>query len=380
MQLLPRQDDCFRISGWFTERRYSMKRPDLPPSHHQPERILVVKFRHHGDMLLTTPVIHSLKAAWPAANVDILLYEETRAMLTCHPDIHRIYAIDRTWKKKGVRFQLGQEWQLLKTLRQQRYDVVVNLADQWRSAIITRFTGAPLRLGFNFPKRQGILWQRCHTHLVATDRHQNMHTVEQNLSLLLPLNLAAIDSTVRMHYAQADCQAVRQLLNGTGKYIVVQPTSRWFFKCWSDEKFAAMLQSLHDDGHTIVLTSAPDEKEIAMVNNIISLLASKDNVMSLAGQLTLNQLAALIDEARLFIGVDSVPMHMAAALKTPCVALFGPSKLVFWRPWQVNGELIWAGDFAPLPDPDSVDSKTSERYLDAIPVATVLDAVRRLLV
>lgn len=131
-----------------------MKRPHLPPSSHQPERILVIKFRHHGDMLLTTPVIRSLTAAWPEAEIDVLLYEETRAMLACHPDIHRIYAIDRTWKKEGLRFQLGQEWRLLKILRQQRYDVVVNLADQWRSAIITRFTGAPVRLGFDFPKRQ----------------------------------------------------------------------------------------------------------------------------------------------------------------------------------------------------------------------------------
>ncbi|WP_168409980.1 putative lipopolysaccharide heptosyltransferase III [Erwinia amylovora] len=356
-----------------------MKRPHLPPSSHQPERILVIKFRHHGDMLLTTPVIRSLTAAWPEAEIDVLLYEETRAMLACHPDIHRIYAIGRTWKKEGLRFQLGQEWRLLKILRQQRYDVVVNLADQWRSAIITRFTGAPVRLGFDFPKRQGGLWQRCHTHLVATDQHQTMHTVEQNLSLLHPLNLAAIDSTVGMHYSPDDAHAVQRLLNGTEKYIVIQPTSRWFFKCWSEEKFAAVLQSLRDDGHTIVLTSGPDTKELGMVKNIISLLSSDDKVISLAGQLTLNQLAALIDEAGLFIGVDSVPMHMAAALKTPCIALFGPSKLVFWRPWQVNGEVIWAGDFAPLPDPDSVDTKTSERYLDAIPVETVLNAARRLL-
>ncbi|CCP05172.1 heptosyltransferase III [Erwinia amylovora MR1] len=85
-----------------------MKRPHLPPFSHQPERILVIKFRHHGDMLLTTPVIRSLKAAWPEAKIDVLLYEETRAMLACHPDIHRIYAIDRTWKKKGYVFSLAR--------------------------------------------------------------------------------------------------------------------------------------------------------------------------------------------------------------------------------------------------------------------------------
>lgn len=356
-----------------------MKYPDLPLSPHQTIRILVIKFRHHGDMLLTTPVIRSLKAAWPDARIDVLLYEETRAMLSCHPDINKIYAIDRAWKKQGIRFQLHQEWQLLKTLRKQHYDIVVNLADQWRSAMITRLTQAPVRLGFDFPKRRGVLWQHCHTCLVPTDTHHNLHTVEQNLSLLAPLKLSNIDSTVGMYYADSDRQFVQQRLTGVTKYIVVQPTSRWFFKCWSEINMAAVIQSLQDDGHTIVLTSGPDRKELAMVDNILSNLSSGDNVYSLAGQLTLNQLAALIDSAELFIGVDSVPMHMAASLQTPCIALFGPSKLVFWRPWQVNGEVIWAGDYAPLPDPDAVDTQTEERYLDAIPVDAVLSTARRLL-
>ncbi|BCQ37161.1 putative lipopolysaccharide heptosyltransferase III [Erwinia rhapontici] len=356
-----------------------MKNPALPLSPHQAARILVIKFRHHGDMLLTTPVIRSLKAAWPDASIDVLLYEETRAMLACHPDIDKIYAIDRTWKKQGVRFQLRQEWKLLRTLRKRRYDIVVNLADQWRSAIITRLTRAPVRLGFDFPKRRGALWQHCHTHLVSTDTHIKLHTVEQNLSLLTPLQLPNIESTVGMHYTNSDRQAVQLQLADVSKYIVIQPTSRWFFKCWSETKMAAVIQSLQDEGHTIVLTSGPDRKELAMVDNILGNLTTRDNVYSLAGQLTLNELAALIDEAELFIGVDSVPMHMAAALQTPCVALFGPSKLIFWRPWQVNGEVIWAGDFAPLPDPDAVDTKTAERYLDAIPVETVLAAARRLL-
>lgn len=356
-----------------------MKRPELPFSPHLVKRILVIKFRHHGDMLLTTPVIQTLKTAYPDAKIDMLLYKETHAMLACHPDINQIYAIDRNWKKQGVRYQLSQEWQLLKVLRKQHYDIVLNLADQWRSAVITRFTGAPVRLGFDIPKRRGALWQRCHTHLVSTDTHQNLHTVEQNLSLLTPLQLPSLNTSVSMHYAESDRLEVEKRLNGVKKYVVVQPTSRWFFKCWSEEKFAAVLRALRDDGQTIVLTSGPDSKELAMVEKICAHLPSQENVISLAGQVTLNQLAALIDGAALFIGVDSVPMHMAAALQTPCVALFGPSKLIFWRPWQLKGEVIWAGDFAPLPDPDTVDTKTTERYLDAIPVETVLAAARRLL-
>jgi heptosyltransferase-3 len=141
---------------------------------------------------------------------------------------------------------------------------------------------------------------------------------------------------------------------------------------------AATITSLQKDGHTLLLTSGPDKNEKAMIENIRALCPA-ENVHSLAGELSLPQLAALIDHAQLFIGVDSVPMHMAAALKTPCVALFGPSKITFWRPWQVIGEVIWAGNYGELPDPDKIDTNTKERYLDAIPVDAVVAAARKLL-
>lgn len=184
-----------------------------------------------------------------------------------------------------------------------------------------------------------------------------------------------------MAYRAEDWDRARQLLTQQGvadNYVVIQPTSRWFFKCWDEGKMAQTITALQQDGHTVVLTAGPDKKELAMIDRILA-AAPKTGVVSLAGQLTLRQLASLIDHARLFIGVDSVPMHMAAALQTPCIALFGPSKRVFWSPWQVNGEVIWAGDFGPLPDPDAIDTKTTERYLDAIPVDVVISAARRYL-
>lgn len=122
--------------------------PDTPDL-----RILLIKLRHHGDMLLTTPVVDSLRQKWPQAQIDVLLYEETRDMLAAHPAIGTIYGIDRKWKQLGTLKHLQKEWQLLCALRNQHYHLVINLADQWRSAIVTRFTGAPVRLGFAFNKR-----------------------------------------------------------------------------------------------------------------------------------------------------------------------------------------------------------------------------------
>ena len=104
----------------------------------------------------------------------------------------------------------------------------------------------------------------------------------------------------------------------------------------------------------------------------IQALCTTPHLVTLAGQLTLPQLAALIDRARLFIA----PMHMAAALDTPCIALFGPTKLQFWRPWGDHNRVIWAGDYGPLPNPDAIDTNTRERYLSAIPVDDVVEAAR----
>lgn len=343
-------------------------------------RILLIKLRHHGDMLLITPVINSLRQRWPDAQIDVLLYEETRDMLAAHPAINTIHGINRKWKQLGTLKHLQKEWQLLRTLRAQRYQLVINLADQWRSAIVTRFTGAPIRLGFAFNKRNNAFWRWCHTTRVSVADHNTLHTVEQNLSILSPLSVPLVPK-VTMGYNAADWDYARQKLAAQGvgdRYIVIQPTSRWFFKCWDENKMAQTIAALQQEGQSIVLTAGPDKKELAMVDRILS-ASPRTNVVSLAGQLTLRQLASLIDHACLFIGVDSVPMHMAAALQTPCVALFGPSKLTFWSPWQVNGEVIWAGHYGSLPDPDAVDTNTSERYLDAIPVEAVVDAAKRYL-
>ena len=353
--------------------------PTLPVAF-SPQRILIIKLRHHGDMLLITPVINTLKQRYPSAKIDVLLYAETREMLSANPAIHWIYSIDRQWKKQGIRHQLGQEWRLLRTLRAHHYDLVVNLADQWRSAIVTGLSGAPVRLGFDFIKRRHPLWRQSHTHLISTADHGHLHTVEQNLSILTPLDLPHIDSRVTMSYTQQDWQQVQALLpqSWSADYIVIQPTSRWFFKCWPEARMSEVINALSQCGQHILLTSGPDERERAMIDRIQQGCPDA-NVISLAGQLSLRQLAATIDHARLFIGVDSVPMHMAAALQTPLIALFGPSKLTFWRPWQAQGEVIWAGDFGPLPDPDAINTQTEERYLDLIPSDAVITAAQRLL-
>ncbi|MBD2795683.1 putative lipopolysaccharide heptosyltransferase III [Xenorhabdus sp. 18] len=345
------------------------------------KKILIIKLRHHGDTLLITPVVNTLKENFPGAEIDVLLYKETGPMLQNLTSVSHIFAIDRQWKKEGTKAYIAHHWCLLKQLRKRKYDLIINLADQWYSALVSKISGAPIRIAFDFPKRQNGLWKVCFSDLISTEGEESLHVVEQNLSILKPINLSNINFDVTMSYSEDDWHKVSNLLRVGGihhKYIVIHPASRWFFKCWNDGKMSEIIHALQADGHSIVVTSGPESREKEMVEKILS-ACNQENVISLAGQLTLPQLGALIAHAKLFIGVDSVPMHMAAALKTPCIALFGPSKLVFWRPWQVNGEVIWAGNYGKLPDPDDIDTKTETRYLDLIPTDVVITAARRYL-
>ncbi|MCC8366975.1 putative lipopolysaccharide heptosyltransferase III [Xenorhabdus sp. PB61.4] len=347
----------------------------------QYQKILLIKLRHHGDTLLITPVINTLKENFPDAEIDVLLYKETEPMLRNFSRVSNIFTIDRLWKKEGIKFLLSHYWRLLKALKNRRYDLVINLADQWSSALVSLLTGSARRIGFDFPKRQNLLWKTCFTDLVSTEGEESLHIVEQNLSALKPLNLSVTNFDVTMSYCDEDKEKVFNLLHAGRihqKYIVIHPASRWFFKCWDEDKISQTINTLQADGHSVVVTSGRDPQEKDMVGRILS-ACSQENVISLAGQITLPQLGALIDHAELFIGVDSVPMHMAAALKTPCIALFGPSKLVFWRPWQVHGDVIWAGNYGKLPDPDDIDTKTDTRYLSAIPTDVVIEMARRYL-
>ncbi len=113
--------------------------------------------------------------------------------------------------------------------------------------------------------------------------------------------------------------------------MVIQPTARQIFKCWDNAKFSAVIDALHARGYEVVLTSGPDKDDLVCVNEIAQGCQTPP-VTALAGKVTFPELGALIDHAQLFIGVDSAPAHIAAAVNTPLISLFGATDHIFWRP------------------------------------------------
>lgn len=310
------------------------KYPDLK----EVKKVLVIKHRHLGDVLLTAPVFTTLKRALPEAKIDAYVYAESIPMLEGHPAISELIGHFRPKKKEGWLKRLYKEATFLRSIRKRKYDLVINLTEGDRGAIAARATQAKIRVGFE-PKGK---WQKSlYTHVV---KHcpSLRHTVERNLDALRKIGLFPSweDRELFFHIPPKDLASVF-----AKDYILIHPTSRWLFKCWPVEKMRSLATHLLAQGKKLVLSSGPDPAELAMGAQICEGL----DILNLGGKLSLKELGAWIDQSELLICVDSVPFHLANAMKKPVVALFGPTSDVTWGPWRNPLARVVAQNFSCRP-------------------------------
>lgn len=342
-------------------------------------RVLVAKLRHHGDVLLASPVFSALRTALPLARIDALINRETLPMLEGHPAIDGFLTLDRAAKGRGLKARLAEELRLLRAIRSARYDLVINLTEGDRGRIAARVSGARIRVG-TVPRGKRV---RGYTHEVKRPTTVR-HAVEQNLDALRRIGIFPESEARELHFAIPEDarQSVAQRLAAAGlgpqSYVLVHPASRWLFKCWPESKVAALVEALSARGLPVVMTAAPDAREKAMVERIL-VGTTRTHVLDLSGQVSLKELGALIDAAACVVTVDSVPMHIASALKRPVVALFGPSSEVEWGPWRNPHARVvtWPATCRPCGLDGCGGSKVSD-CLVQIPVAAVLAAVESL--
>jgi lipopolysaccharide heptosyltransferase III len=354
-------------------------------------RVLVTKLRHHGDVLLTSPVFTTLARAIPAAEIDALVYVDSASMLAGHPAISQVHTIDRGWKRRGLATQIREEWRLLRRLRARRYDLLVHLTEHPRGLTlafllhprwsVTRERATRARLGSR-------LWRRRFTHFYRQPAAPTRHTVESNLDALRRIGIYPDPSEKRLvlvpgreAHAKATNLLAQHGLAPRG-FILVHPGSRWLFKCWPAERTAALIDCIVDGGFSVAITGAPDERERALVVAIIHALkpSARARTVDLSAQLTLAELAALAGQARAFVGVDSAPMHIAAAMGTPTVALFGPSGELQWGPWGVPARVITSDAHACRPcGLDGCGGGKVSECLTTLPVQRVYAGLQSLL-
>lgn len=227
------------------------------------------------------------------------------------------------------------ELRLARQLRRKRFDLALDLTTSDRSAILTRLSGAPVRLGYESFK--GFLGRsRLYTHRIQPERQQ--HIVRKHLRLLEPLGIKVPAPRLEFMVAGRDRQVVEQHLPGGGRILQVHPLSRIPRKNWPAPFLAEVLNVVAAEGWRIVLTGSNDPEEKEWLRDLTSRLAAP--ALDLSGKFTLRQLGALSAKADCFLGVDTAPMHIAAAMGTPVIAFFGPSSETLWAPWGTKSLVL----------------------------------------
>ncbi len=335
-------------------------------------RALFIKLRHIGDVLLTCATFKALKESNPSVWIAVLVPAGTESMLTLHPGIDEVIPMRRG---AGV----WNDIQLIRRLRKARFDLAVNMTEGDRGAILAFLSGARFRFGVD-PLNRGFFGKRfLYTHLIPPV-YDGRHRALMDLDVLKPLGIHRDAADVELFVSPADQEFVDRILSeqgwsGSQPLVVVHPTSRWLFKCWRDEAVAEVVDGVQSRGFRVALTSGPDGKEMERLAHIARLCRSRPLV--LGGRLSLKQLAALLKRSDLFFGVDTAPMHMAAALGKPVVALFGPSDSAVWGPLTPLRRIIEKRrDFPCIPcRRDGCDGSKRSRCLEAITVEEALAAI-----
>ncbi len=315
------------------------------PSPAPAPRVLVIRRRYLGDVVLLGPVFRNLRLHWPAAEITALTEAPYAGVLALNPDVNRTLTFPR-----GL-----IEWPaFVRSLRAARFTHVLDFDNTEKTALLTRFTGAGQRVAFD---RELIKFRYpgfyTHAAKVANAFYESHAITETYLQLLAPVGVPIATREVRLVPRAADLAAATKLAPRGEKKILVHPGSRSAHRVWPAERFAAVCDRLQDELQAqIFLVGGPAEQ--TLVQEIRS--RAKTHLVAIDRPLPVGEFAALAAQFNVFLCHDSGPMHVAAAVGTPVVALFGSQNATIWRPSGANHTVLQTplpcaciGDAAPTP-------------------------------
>ncbi|MEY3507038.1 MAG: hypothetical protein RIR44_270 [Bacteroidota bacterium] len=268
------------------------------------KRILVIQTAFIGDVVLATAMLENLHAAYPSAKLDILVRGGAQELFIDHPYINQVHV----WDKKKNKYQ--HLFQIIKTIRRIKYDLVINVQRYLATGIITVFSGATKTIGFN-KNPLGFLFSETVKHSFGAAAHETL----RNHALLASLTTAPVAKPAL--YPSAANLAAVQKWQGT-PYICMSPGSVWETKKMPAQNWIQLINAVPAN-YTIYLMGAPNEKDLC---EEIRSGSSRGDVFNIAGELNLLEAAALIKGARLNYVNDSAPMHLASATNAPVAAIF----------------------------------------------------------
>lgn len=297
-------------------------------------KFLILKLNHIGDALLMTPALRLLRKNYPQSQIDVVVRKGGELVMEGNPDISNLFVVSAPKNEKRTSSK-----NLIKLLGQ-RYDYAFDLSNSDRSR---------LWMFLSFSKRRCVNnaygelnWKHIFYNHFSDFKWGNEHQTLKDIRTFSDILKIAPEKSPLVMDVDVSSEKIFNKLSLSEEFspfIVIHPTSRWAFKQWIPERWAEVADALNQKYQwNILFSCGPDPGETNYVKHILSL--SKMTHHSTAGKLTLKELGWLIKQSKLFLGVDTVAMHIAAAMQTPIVALFGPSSEWSWRPWECRHELV----------------------------------------
>ncbi|MGH7497145.1 MAG: glycosyltransferase family 9 protein [bacterium] len=301
-----------------------------------PERILIMRLRGIGDVVLTLPLLDNLRLAFPQAQIDYLTEPPSAPLLQNHPALQEVLVLaHKSWKRLAPLEQARSHWSFVRALRGRRYDWVIDLFGNPRTALLVLLSGARRRIGFNFRGRRHAY------NVIVEPRGDRLHAIEFNLDVLRALRVPILTDTLSLPIANDAAAFVgrfwlQHALDSSPMVIGINAFGGWYTKRWPLPAFAELGTRLQRESNAkIVLLWGPGERE--EVNQLAGMMKTPP---LLAPETTLPQLAALLARMDLLVANDSGPMHLSAAVSTPVVAIFGPTRPDLQGPWGAGHTVV----------------------------------------
>jgi heptosyltransferase-3 len=311
-------------------------------------KILLIQLGDIGDVVWTTPTIRAVKNSIPGSKVFVLVKEGFGGLLTADTSIERILEAKRY--HGNVFQQAAGQLSFLKDLRAQHFDLVVDLRLGDRGAFMSFATGAPLRVSMYDPGGVPFWRNYLFTHgVVASAPVHARGAADQSLCIIRKLGIDTDDVIPRLWVSDSTKKRVREILidekmDCLKHWITINPFSRWQYKEWNDSKWIEIINWLWQDfAIPIVIVASPEEEPRA--ERLIQQCEAR--AFNFAGKTTIGELAGVLSLSSLHIGVDSAAPHIAAAVGTPTITIYGPSSWKDWAPLGKDHRVI-------VPDRDCV--------------------------
>ena len=302
------------------------------------KKILVVKPSSLGDIVHSLPFLNSIKTCFPKAEIHWVIAKGLEGLLECHPMVDKLIIINKDmWKKLSKTAETIKEVrQLLQDIRNERYDLAVDLQGLFRSGLITMATRAPVRIGFSEAREGSRLFYNA-----KIKGGKDVHAVERYMKIAGALGCDEKNILFPFSLCDSEMKNIEDIRSRMKDYAVIVPGARWDTKIWPAENFGRIASLL--PVQSIVIGSKSD---MLIAEKVVQ--ASGGKAISLAGRTSLRELIEVMRHARFVISNDSGPLHIAAGFQVPVVAIFGPTSPVRTGPYG-KGHIVITSDLGCAP-------------------------------